>query len=149
MERRSRPKIVQTYQGTPCKRGHSGIRYTNGGGCVECTHIKGRNQWRKSPEFRARKKELYYRPEAQARVREAQLKRKYGLTALQYEALALLQDYMCAICGKTETPLRIDHNHRTGVVRALLCTGCNLALGALRDQPTIAERAADYLRAHA
>jgi len=46
------------------------------------------------------------------------------------------QDGKCAICGKQfQTPFnaRVDHNHRTGEVRGLLCHRCNVGLGYIED----------------
>ncbi len=55
----------------------------------------------------------------------------------------------CEICGFPETKkprLAIDHCHKTGVFRGLLCGMCNQMLGAQEDNPQIFERAAQYLR---
>lgn len=58
---------------------------------------------------------------------------------------------MCAICGPwtgrkgTTRALAVDHNHATGEVRGLLCSTCNLFLGAIRDDPRAFDRARDYL----
>lgn len=51
----------------------------------------------------------------------------------------------CALCFKS-FDLCIDHDHRTGVFRGILCRPCNRALGLLKDSPEILERALPYLR---
>jgi hypothetical protein len=75
--------------------------------------------------------------------------RRYGLTQEQYGALLLRQDGCCAICKSPEPKGRgrwhVDHDHKTGAVRALLCTGCNLGVGHFRDDPKLLRAAADYL----
>lgn len=76
----------------------------------------------------------------------------YGLTIKQYDAMLEAQDHCCACCHdafdeNTETP-HVDHNHDTGVVRALLCARCNLAIGHLKEQPVRALQAAHYLLDH-
>lgn len=54
---------------------------------------------------------------------------------------------VCGVCGDefTETP-RVDHDHKTGAVRGLLHRNCNVALGLLRDDPDILQKAIDYLK---
>lgn len=68
--------------------------------------------------------------------RNAHLERKYGMTLLDYEALLEKQGHACAICHKSHSrtnPLHVDHCHKTGQVRGLLCTNCNTGLGKLGD----------------
>jgi hypothetical protein len=54
----------------------------------------------------------------------------------------------CVICGSEET-LVVDHDHKTGKVRGMLCNHCNRGLGHFRDDPTLLEFAAQYLYASA
>lgn len=70
------------------------------------------------------------------------------LTPDEREALLWMQKGVCAICGHQpkRKPLVLDHNHRTGDVRGLLCSDCNAGLGSLGDHPAILARAFDYLR---
>lgn len=59
---------------------------------------------------------------------------KYGLTPEQYDAMLENQKHACAICelGFTSTrSTHVDHNHTTGLARAILCLSCNQALGYL------------------
>lgn len=76
--------------------------------------------------------------------RDRKLKYDYGLTAAQKEAMAAAQKGRCTLC-LWETELVVDHCHRTGRVRGLLCGECNKGLGFLRDDPEVARRAAAYL----
>lgn len=76
--------------------------------------------------------------------------RKLGLTPEQYEALLEAQGRSCAICGATKAggkgAFPVDHCHRTGAVRGILCTNCNLVLGLVKDDSARLEKAAAYLR---
>lgn len=81
------------------------------------------------------------------------IKSKYGLTKEQYLTMVKAQNNLCAICNKPETEsssphikemeLSIDHDHKTGIVRGLLCRQCNI--GKLGESPERLRRAADYI----
>jgi hypothetical protein len=88
------------------------------------------------------------RPGAKAKQKRRERLKKYGLTESAYQAMVFEQDGECAICREPDPALHVDHCHKTGKVRALLCTRCNLSLGGLRDRPELALAAADYLWKH-
>ncbi len=76
------------------------------------------------------------------------LKRTYGIDLAQYEAMLKKQNGGCAICGKkctTGKSLAVDHCHKAGHVRGLLCGRCNRMIGLMEDDATIAENALNYL----
>jgi len=80
----------------------------------------------------------------------AHIKRTYGLSAAEYDALLAAQGGVCAICHghEIETPngrLHVDHDHATRKVRGLLCAKCNRLLGTARDNAATLRAAADYL----
>lgn len=72
------------------------------------------------------------------------------MSAEQYAEMVARQKGRCAICGDPpgNRGLSIDHCHATGVVRGLLCTNCNQALGKFRDDPRLMRAAADYVEAY-
>jgi hypothetical protein len=79
--------------------------------------------------------------------------RRYGITAHQFDEMLVAQRGLCAICSKTMKNgsrsgdgLHIDHCHKTGAVRGLLCGKCNLAIGLFSDDPTSLAKAIDYLK---
>lgn len=79
---------------------------------------------------------------------ETRVQLTYGLGPGEYSELFRQQDGKCAICRQPrQQRLSVDHDHKTGLCRGLLCRRCNnhlLAKGA-RDNPTILRSAADYL----
>lgn len=79
---------------------------------------------------------------------------RYGITEQQYEAMLEAQGRRCAIC-RTDQPggnggrtFHVDHDHETGAVRALLCSGCNSGLARFGDDPALLRAAAAYLEVH-
>lgn len=88
------------------------------------------------------------------KARNSELKKSFGITLAQYDAMHESQEGKCAICGQVETavgsdgaPRRmpVDHCHATGVVRGLLCTACNRALGLFKDSSIVLDNAVKYL----
>ena len=74
------------------------------------------------------------------RVKAYRAKRRYGLTFEEFDNLPK----QCAICGNN-TDLVIDHDHKTGNFRGVLCRRCNLGLGHFNDNPALLLKAVDYL----
>lgn len=70
-----------------------------------------------------------------------------------YDQMFEAQNGVCKICGNPEThrrngrikALAIDHCHKTGVIRGLLCCDCNTGIGKLKDDPRVLRQAAEYL----
>ncbi len=93
------------------------------------------------------------KPKAEGR-RASKLKAKYGMSISEYDLLWEDQEGLCAICGQPETMkhqngsvlrLSVDHSHKTGKVRGLLCRQCNLMIGHAQDKPDILLKGAAYL----
>src|SRR5690349_3446735 len=87
--------------------------------------------------------------EKRARARDLRLRRTYGITAAQYDELLKVQEGRCFICRRLpkKMPLNVDHDHKSGLVRGLLCWTCNhRLLPAAGDDPGRALRAASYLK---
>lgn len=82
--------------------------------------------------------------------RKHTLKRLYGITLEEYDSMLEEQEGCCAICKTlpNERKLHVDHCHTTGKVRQLLCSGCNTAIGALKEDPEIIRAAAAYVERH-
>lgn len=86
--------------------------------------------------------------------RKHQIKYYHKLSKIEFDKMREDQDYSCAICGIHESlinrprPLVVDHNHKTGRVRALLCGHCNSALGMLREDAETAASMIEYILQH-
>jgi hypothetical protein len=81
--------------------------------------------------------------------RNYRLKAKYGIGIVEFEEMLTNQNGKCAICGMDGDrgrSLCVDHCHATGMIRGLLCNGCNSGLGQFKDNANSLERAAMYLR---
>lgn len=68
------------------------------------------------------------------RFRSYDLKKNFGITLEEKNAMAAAQNHRCAACGTTKpggqyNKWATDHDHKTGKTRGLLCTSCNLTLG--------------------
>lgn len=92
------------------------------------------------------KKEEYKKREKK-RLRERHLKTNYNLSINDYNYMFYKQNGRCAICEK-EAKLVVDHNHKTGEVRELLCTQCNAGIGHLKEDIFIMQEAINYILRH-
>lgn len=75
----------------------------------------------------------------------------YGLSSCEYRKMVARQNDVCAICLRPELRYRhlaIDHNHKTGRVRALLCHKCNTVLGMVNENHIILADMIHYLGVH-
>lgn len=104
--------------------------------CKIC-HRELNAQWRKA-----------WRKKNPAAYRKYRIKDKAKIYGLLPDELQLLEQRSagrCEVCGKSKK-LCIDHDHRTGVVRGLLCLTCNIALGAARESVSTLQQILIYLR---
>lgn len=91
-------------------------------------------------------------PEKVALADRRRTLRRYGLTPESYSALVLSQNNKCKICGQEFVGVRgrsspaIDHCHKTGKIRGILCSKCNITLGGFNDSVEIMEKAVQYLK---
>lgn len=104
--------------------------------CKKCISTYGKSYRRK--------------PHIQARIRAAELQRKYGISSDEAKAILASQGGCCAICSSGEPGGRgdwhVDHCHASGRVRGLLCSTCNVGLGMFKDDEMLLINASRYLR---
>lgn len=114
--------------------------------CKDCIKAYDRERYKENPQKKLESAKWY------------QVKSKFGLTRDQWSEKFKSQDGKCPICFRNmaELPLTlqdkrgacVDHDHKTGKVRDLLCSRCNQGIGLLGDNAELLERAALYLRRH-
>jgi hypothetical protein len=112
----------KTYHGRACKNCGSTEKDVNTSTCLFC------------------KKEI---------DKKSKRKNRYNLSEIDYQKMLKKQKNNCGICGKPKCKLKslsVDHDHKTGVVRGLLCFKCNFALGLFQDSPKILKKAIRYLK---
>jgi hypothetical protein len=90
-----------------------------------------------------------WRKRNEAHVRDREYQKRFGITLEEYDELLDKQHGLCAICKGTckRGRLGVDHDHRTGKVRGLLCRKCNILLGLMDDDPQLMKNMEEYLRA--
>jgi hypothetical protein len=120
--------------------------------CIPC-----RRAYKKENRARLRAWRIEHEAANPEVYRDRRLRMAYGITAAQYDALSESQGRVCAIClrppheggGVNGSPkaLAVDHCHESGLIRGLLCTMCNTALGKFGDDAERVARAAEYLKA--
>ncbi|MFE5406568.1 endonuclease VII domain-containing protein [Streptomyces sp. NPDC056580] len=115
--------------------------------CRTCGEIKPHGEWSRNRSASDGLATLCKACKA-AKGRTQYLKRNYGLTEAERDAMIASQRGLCVIC--LEAPAaHVDHCHETGRVRGVLCFSCNAALGQFKDQPEVIRRAAAYVEGNA
>jgi hypothetical protein len=115
-------------------------------------------EWRKKNPENYLRSAAKYRNNNRTKIRKYKLGVKYGVTLEEYDVMFQKQNGKCSICGKEETTinfgtkqvqaLAVDHCHKTGKIRELLCQDCNQGLGLFNDDPDRIQKAADYIDKH-
>ena len=76
--------------------------------------------------------------------RHYRLRDRYGIGAAEVQALVDAQGGLCKVCCRNPA-LQVDHDHDTGVIRGILCDGCNGGLGLFNEDIQLLQRAIEYL----
>lgn len=124
--------------------------------CKKCGEVKDLDQFHKVSKGRTRShncKKCHNKTTTQWKRDNPHTKlgyhiKRYGINLVQYDKMLSEQAGLCAICGKTNgnKRLAVDHDHKTGQVRGLLCTTCNHMLGQADDNIIILEKGIKYLQ---
>lgn len=110
-------------------------------------HKEVSRQWRHAHPQKMRQYQREYKKRYPEKARDSYLKRKYGISQIAVETLAIKQDRLCKICRTVggKFGLVVDHCHNTKMFRGLICEFCNSALGLFRDDPVRMRAAAKYI----
>ena len=139
-----RQGLKQYFTGSMCPKHHVAPRWTCSGNCTICTQESFES--RKETVYE-RQRRNYVRTDKRIQQQRATNLRRYGLTIEQYDQMLFEQSYVCAICHKPcSKALAVDHDHKTGAVRGLLCMNCNHGLGKFKDDPNLLMAAIKYLQ---
>ncbi|MYQ48144.1 recombination endonuclease VII [Streptomyces sp. SID4985] len=115
--------------------------------CRACGEVKPHSEWNRNATA-SDGLSTRCRSCRAARGRQDHLKRNYGLSESERDALIAAQGGVCCIC-LSAPPAHVDHCHETGRVRGVLCFSCNAALGQFKDRPDAIRRAAEYVEGNA
>ena len=123
--------------------------------CKAAYHRQYRSTRRKLFSEKEKLRRANMPPDAKERTLRYQrsVSRRFGISAAELESLHQSQGGRCAICGDEQSAkstkvrrLAVDHCHRTGKVRGLLCLNCNTGLGRFKDMPELLLNAVNYLK---
>jgi len=110
---------------------------------------KNHREWCKMNPEKIKKSKQKCAPKAKITNKIRQLKKNFGLDFADYLKMADDQNQKCGICGRNFWEFykypAVDHDHKTGEIRGLLCGDCNVALGGFKDDLGIIQNASNYL----
>lgn len=118
-------------------------------------NVEHRRQYERKRTIRNKEKNKKYYQENKIKYKKVYLKRHYNITIEDYKRMFREQKGKCEICNKKETAkdsynklkrLSVDHNHKTGNVRGLLCQRCNTGVGYFMESIESLKGAIKYLR---
>lgn len=126
--------------------------------CKVCKKLSMKNYEKNNAEKIKKRKDKYYKNKRKTlleqkkqywkdnkdKIKASRLKRNYNITLDQYNTLKKNQKGCCKIC-KEQKKLVVDHCHKNGNVRGLLCSNCNTLLGFAKDNRFILSQATIYL----
>lgn len=132
--------------------------------CIECSKSAAKEWYAANPEYRRTKAKDWrqanpdyvreYRKTNRRDIYLTESARKYGITREQFAQMLERQSEKCATCFRAfdwddkQAKPHIDHCHKTGKIRGLLCNGCNSALGIINENIETLSNLIEYLKCH-
>lgn len=134
----------------------------------KCCQSAWKKEWKKRNKDVIREKDSKYREINKEKLKEynykyreenkyskrknSHLKWAFNITLDDYNNMLNKQNNSCAICGISRSSLKkdlyVDHCHKTGKIRELLCDGCNRGMGQFKDNIDLMSKALTYLEKH-
>jgi len=112
-------------------------------------HKNNNRLWYQNNKEKNKERNKKWIEENPARYRELNLKHRFGISLEDYNRILEEQNYCCGICGVHRDfitqHMAVDHCHKTGKIRGLLCKNCNSGLGFFQDNNEVLEKAITYL----
>lgn len=112
-------------------------------------HVKAKaTKWQKENKEQLSLQKKEWRRRNPDKQKSISLKHAFNMTFDEYCNLKEVQNNCCAICQINEEEsgtLCVDHCHKTGTIRGLLCNSCNKMLGFSKDKIDTLNKAIDYL----
>jgi hypothetical protein len=110
--------------------------------------LENSKKWRKNNPDKLKAQRAKYHRDNPHKTYLWSLKTRYGLSQHQYREMLSKQQGLCAICGDLMKKINVDHDHKTGKVRGLLCFTCNSMLGCSKDNQNLLSAGVAYLQKH-
>jgi hypothetical protein len=131
-------------------------RAENKNGAQERLRAQKVRAWQKNRDKELEKSKVRYQREKDERASK-RLKKDFGITLDEYNAMFEMQKGLCAVCGEPQKirdkygnlrRFSVDHHHKTGRVRQLLCGPCNLSIGLVKENVVTLNSMIDYIKRH-
>jgi hypothetical protein len=115
--------------------------------CKSCMKNKNSDYYQNHVEWYAQYFQRRIKEIPKETYREKQVASHYKISVEEYRKLIERSKGVCEACGHPQPSLSlaVDHDHKTGKVRGLLCRRCNLALGFVKDNPQVLFKLYRYL----
>lgn len=108
--------------------------------------------WNTLNRDKVRERNRRYKIDKPQQYKDSKLRTNFGIGLARYEEMLAAQNGLCAACGGenqvAHRRLAVDHCHRTGRMRALLCGNCNTAIGLVHESVDRLNALITYLRTH-
>lgn len=110
--------------------------------CRECERKEHRDWYSRNKEYTK-----LYQESRKTSTEDRRLNRIYGISLKDLNLMVKDQDNKCKICGDSflNSRMCVDHCHKTGKIRGILCNKCNSGIGLLKDSRDVVKNAYNYL----